>query len=130
MLDKSSGHMVRRPRGTEKDGGLMSVFEKQGSKFIVSTNSPDPPLMPQVTALSGGGLGMTWMAGEAEPRMHYNGLSARAQIYDADGAKIGSELQVELTSDREVSLVDVTGLADGAASPSPGPIKGLADRSA
>src|SRR5262245_35296025 len=54
-----------------------------GSEFLVNTPTAYDQWEPAITSLSNGGFVITWTDG-----------SIKAQVFDATGSKVGSELQV------------------------------------
>ena len=66
---------------------------KVGSEFSVTTNKTGSQEAPTVTGLANGGFVVTWddasgTLGDA------SGTSIKAQVYAADGSKVGSEFRV------------------------------------
>ena len=62
---------------------------KVGGEFLVNTTTEDQQNFPTVTGLSNGGFVVTWQDS--------NGLSIKAQVFDATGTKVGSEFLVNTT---------------------------------
>ncbi len=62
---------------------------------------------PAITALDTGGFVATWASYDG------NGLGISAQIYDANGAKVGTEFAVNSTTAYDQKEPDITTLADG-----------------
>ncbi|WP_441237400.1 beta strand repeat-containing protein [Bradyrhizobium sp. 930_D9_N1_4] len=85
---------------------------KLGSEFSVPTNTSGSQEAPVVTGLANGGFVVTWddtsgALGDA------SGTAIKAQIYAADGSKIGSEFRVNTeTNDDQIAPV-ITGLSNG-----------------
>ncbi|RXT36746.1 hypothetical protein [Bradyrhizobium betae] len=85
---------------------------KVGSEFSVNTNATGSQEAPVVTGLAGGGFVVTWddasgTLGDA------SGTSIKAQVYAADGSKVGSEFRVNTeTADDQLAPV-ITGLSNG-----------------
>ncbi len=85
---------------------------KVGSEFSVTTNKTGSQEAPTVTGLANGGFVVTWddasgTLGDA------NGTSIKAQVFAADGSKVGSEFRVNTqTADGQLAPV-ITGLSNG-----------------
>jgi len=95
-------------------GGKAQVFDasgaKVGSELFVNTlqlvNESDRP--PTVTALTNGGFVVTWPI-----VFGTQGVHIEAQVFDASGAKVGSEFVVTDTSSLFPLSPSVTGLTNG-----------------
>ncbi|MCP3401461.1 hypothetical protein [Bradyrhizobium sp. CCGB20] len=85
---------------------------KVGSEFSVNTNATGSQEAPTVTGLANGGFVVTWddasgTLGDA------SGTSIKAQVYAANGSKVGSEFRVNTeTADGQLAPV-ITGLSNG-----------------
>jgi autotransporter passenger strand-loop-strand repeat protein len=85
---------------------------KVGSEISVNTNQTGSQEAPTVTALANGGYVVSWddasgTLGDA------SGTSIKAQIFAADGTKVGSEFRVNTqTADNQLASV-ITGLSNG-----------------
>jgi autotransporter passenger strand-loop-strand repeat protein len=85
---------------------------KVGSEISVNTNQTGSQEAPTVTALANGGYVVSWddasgTLGDA------SGTSIKAQIFAADGTKVGSEFRVNTqTADNQLAPV-ITGLSNG-----------------
>src|SRR3954447_1105799 len=95
------------------DGNLASVqaqiFEasgaKIGSEFLVNTQATSAQGISEIAGLAGGGFVVTWLD-EAD-------LSIKAQIYDAEGSRVGGELAVGMQGFGFRVPAAVAGLANG-----------------
>ena len=80
-----------------------------GSEFLINSHTANDQQRPSVAGLADGGFVVTWMSqgqdGDDEGTF--------AQIFDASGAPVGSEFQVNTTVANEQSNPSVTALADG-----------------
>ncbi|HEV2155270.1 hypothetical protein [Bradyrhizobium sp.] len=85
---------------------------KVGSEFSVNTNTSGSQEAPAVTGLANGGFVVTWddtsgTLGDA------SGTGIKAQIYAADGSKVGSEFRVNTESADDQLAPVITGLSNG-----------------
>ena len=90
----------------------MAFTYSAGAEFLVNTVTSGAQNAPKVTYLSNGGFVVTWQdasaasGGEAE----YN---IKAQLFDAAGAKVGSEFLVNTRTDGVQEEPDVGSLPSG-----------------
>lgn len=84
---------------------------KVGGEFPVATNTGGIQTYPNAAALSSGGFVVVW--GDESGTLGDTSDSIKAQIFDVNGAKIGSEFLVNTVTLREQQAPTVTGLADG-----------------
>jgi len=92
--------------------------KKIGGELLVNTETLNNQLNPAITALDNGGFVITWEDGNT----HYLGSgtlgdsnqSLKAQIFDGDGQKLGSEFLVNTFTNGLQSAPSITGLKDGA----------------
>jgi Ca2+-binding RTX toxin-like protein len=80
--------------------------------FVVNTTTTGNQHEPAVTALDDGKFIITWRD-ESQTGGDTNGSAVRAQIYDADGERLGDELLINSTKTRDQSQPAITLLADG-----------------
>ncbi|MBO1081784.1 DUF4214 domain-containing protein [Roseomonas haemaphysalidis] len=83
-----------------------------GSEFLVNTETLNDQYVPTITGLSSGGFVVTWMdgsglGGDAE------GFGIKAQVFDASGARIGSEFLVNTETIHNQFAPTITGLTSG-----------------
>jgi autotransporter passenger strand-loop-strand repeat protein len=90
----------------------MSVPVKVGSELLVNTQTAGDQAVPRITELSNGGFVITWRD-ESGTLGDNSNTSIKAQIYAADGAKVGSEFLVNTYTDGRQSLPAITGLSGG-----------------
>ena len=86
--------------------------DKIGSEILVNTTTDNGQTNPQITALDGGGFVVTWtdISGQnGDP----SGASVRAQVFDAEGDKIGSEILVNTTTNNDQTDPQITALDGG-----------------
>jgi Ca2+-binding RTX toxin-like protein len=79
-----------------------------GSEFVVNTATAGFQLESQVTSLAGGGFVVTWEHAENTGFDH-----VRAQLFAADGTKVGGEFAATDAKQGDKYTPDVTGLAGG-----------------
>ena len=83
-----------------------------GSEFLVNTQTFEGQLYPTITDLSGGGFVVTWM--DYSGTLGDNSWSSiKAQMYDASGARVGSEFLVNTQTFEEQYIPTITGLSGG-----------------
>ncbi|OYU35315.1 MAG: hypothetical protein CFE35_10035 [Novosphingobium sp. PASSN1] len=83
-----------------------------GSEFLVNTQTASYQYNPTITGLSNGGFVVTWndssgTLGDAE------GTSIKAQVFDAEGVKVGSEFLVNTATANDQFNSTITGLSNG-----------------
>ena len=101
----TSGTSVRA-QVFEADGG------KFGSEILVNTTTNNFQVSPQITALDGGGFVVTW-ADSSQQNGDTSSYSVRAQVFEADGDKIGSEILVNTTTNGHQDSPQITALDGG-----------------
>ena len=67
-------------------------------------------MIPKVEVLSGGNFVVTW---QSENGQDGDGSGIFGQIFDQSGSKVGSEFQVNTTTDGSQTDTNVAGLTDG-----------------
>ncbi len=82
--------------------------QKIGTEFLVNTTTPGDQEYPTVASLNGGGFVVTWQDG-----YDYSSAAIKAQLFDASGAKIGSEFVVNSNLVGGQWSPTVTGLTNG-----------------
>jgi hypothetical protein len=87
-----------------------------GSELLVNSATVDRQFSPQITALSNGGFVVTWhdeSLGAGGATGDGTGLAVKAQVFQADGTRVGSELLVNsATVDRQFDP-QITALSNG-----------------
>ena len=90
----------------------MAIPVKVGSEFLVNTQTAGDQTKPKITELSNGGFIVTWQ--DASGTLGDNsGTSIKAQIYAADGAKVGSEFLINTQTAGAQTVPAITGLSGG-----------------
>ncbi|WP_375314013.1 hypothetical protein WHZ77_12970 [Bradyrhizobium sp. A5] len=98
----------------------MTTVVKMGTEFQVNSQTTGGQWYPSVTGLSNGGFVVTWQDGLAG----YNGSGSstlgdtsgsavKAQLYAADGSKVGGEFLVNTQTTGSQATPVVTGLSNG-----------------
>jgi Ca2+-binding RTX toxin-like protein len=85
---------------------------KVGSEFLVNTTTLNDQSQPTITSLASGGFVVSWedlSGGGGDP----SGSSIKAQIFDAAGAKVGSEFLVNSEIQNGQAQPTITSLASG-----------------
>ena len=88
------------------DGG------KSGAEFLVNTTTTESQNSPSITALADGRFVVVFHDG-SHSSDDSSGLAIRAQVFNADGTKSGSEFLVNTTTDGDQSDPSISVLADG-----------------
>ncbi|WP_189411968.1 calcium-binding protein [Neogemmobacter tilapiae] len=103
----------------EVDGGTAiraQVFGADGQKaappILVNTTTAENQRESAVTALTNGQFIVTWRD-ESETAGDTDGSAVRAQIFDAEGKKVGNEFLINKTTSRDQSQPAITVLSDG-----------------
>ena len=78
---------------------------KLGSEFLVNTVTASSQFTPNVTNLTGGGFVITWD--------DWSSFDMKAQVYDANGMRVGGEFAVNTLTSGAQEYGDVTGLVGG-----------------
>lgn len=79
---------------------------------MVNTTTAEDQRESAVTALANGQFIVTWRD-ESETAGDTDGSAVRAQIFDAEGKKIGNEFLINKTTSRDQSQSAITVLSDG-----------------
>lgn len=95
--------------GSGVKGRLLSADgEPLGDEFLVNTTTPDLQYRPEVTALAGGGFVVTWTNGQISSTRE-----VRAQVFEADGSRVGGEINVNTATAGYQQIADTAALPDG-----------------
>ena len=86
---------------------------KVGSEFLVNTQIGDEQFAPTVTGLSNGGFIITWTDAFGFPQGDASGTSVKAQVFAADGSKVGTEFLVNTQTLGSQGVSTITELSDG-----------------
>ncbi len=103
--------------GTDNDGIAVrgQVFQADGttsgSEFLVNTTIASDQQVPSIAALSNGGFVVTWQDGSGTDDA--SGTGVRAQVFQADGTKSGSEFLVNTGTGADQRLPSVAALSGG-----------------
>ncbi len=83
-----------------------------GSEFLVNTETQSYQSAPTITGLSNGGFVVSWqdLSGQGGDA---NGYGIKAQVYDAGGARVGSEFLVNTETLNTQYAPTITGLSNG-----------------
>ena len=82
-----------------------------GSEFLVNTQIVSFQVEPTITGLAGGGFVVTWR--DLIGTLGDDPYSIKAQIFDAAGARVGGEFQVNRQTAGDQTMPTITGLAGG-----------------
>ena len=98
--------------GDASGGGIhgqrySAEMEAIGPEFLVNTQTGSDQIRPDITALSNGGFVVTWTD------VGVGGRDVRAQVYGANGARVGAEIAVNTISASIQEHASITELADG-----------------
>jgi hypothetical protein len=90
----------------------MPGASKWGSEFLVNTITAGGQEQPTVTALANGRFVATWLDA-SHSADDPSGGAIRAQVFNADGSKLGGEFRVNTTTAEDQSEPAIAPLADG-----------------
>lgn len=85
---------------------------KFGTEFLVNTTTLNDQTQPAVTALQNGRFIMTW-TDNSQTGSDQSGSAIRAQVFNADGSKLGDEFVANTTTAGDQRLPSITTLVDG-----------------
>jgi RTX calcium-binding nonapeptide repeat (4 copies) len=85
---------------------------KSGSEFVVNTTTSNSQATPCIAALANGGFVVAWDDLSATGG-DTNGTAVRAQAFNADGSKSGTEFLVNTTTSASQDTPSIATLADG-----------------
>ncbi|WP_187371500.1 calcium-binding protein [Methylobacterium oryzihabitans] len=85
---------------------------KIGSEFLVNTTTSEFQLRPEITGLTNGGFVVSWEDSSLQGG-DSSSLAIKAQIYDANGTRSGSEFLVNTITPGAQQNSTITGLANG-----------------
>src|SRR6266496_5885668 len=83
-----------------------------GSEILVNTTTANPQFDPTVATFADGRFVVAW-ADDSASGGDTSATAVRAQIFNADGTKSGSEFLVNTTTQNEQQAPTITTLADG-----------------
>ncbi|MDB5676564.1 MAG: hypothetical protein JWM65_3546, partial [Sphingomonas bacterium] len=87
-----------------------------GSELLVNTATAGAQNAEQITALSNGGFVVTWTdasAGVGGATGDTSGTAIKAQVYAADGSRVGTELLVNTATNNDQNAEQITALSNG-----------------
>lgn len=85
---------------------------KIGNEFLVNTQTSSGQALPKITGLQNGQFVITWVDFSGtlgDP----NGASIKAQVFNADGSKVGGEFLVNTNTGNNQNLPSITALSNG-----------------
>ncbi len=88
------------------------TLQKVGGEFLVNTQTANDQRAPTITGLPNGGFVVSWYD-ESRTLGDASGASIKAQVFDAGGAKVGTEFLVNTQTEYFQSAPTITGLANG-----------------
>ena len=88
------------------------AFDRQGGEFLVNTTTAGNQTDSAITALASGGFIMTWTDASASGG-DTSGAAVRAQMFGADGTKVGGEFLVNTATSGAQQAPTITSLANG-----------------
>lgn len=95
--------------GSGVKGRLLSADgQPLGDEFLVNSTTPDLQYRAEVTALAGGGFVVTWINGQISSTRE-----VRAQVFEADGSRVGAEINVNTATAGYQQITDTVALAHG-----------------
>lgn len=101
---------------TSGQGIRAQLFHADGSKagdeFLINTTTSNSQLEPEVAALASNRFAVTWQD-QSEAGISETGSEIRAQFFNANGSKIGSEFLVNTTTTNNQSQPEIATLPDG-----------------
>jgi len=102
------------PASGEAGGVYAQLFDADGNRIgpltLVNTTVVGGQDMPKIVALKDGGYAIVWQESVAA---NGDGIEINAQVFDADGNKVGGELAVNVSESGNQSAQTVIALADG-----------------
>ena len=90
----------------------MGTLAPSGVEFLINTTTSDAQSTPAIAALSDGRFVVAWTDSSATGS-DTSGAALRAQIFNADGSKFGSEFLVNTTTTGDQDTPTITALANG-----------------
>jgi hypothetical protein len=84
-----------------------------GSEILVNTATFGVQEDQKITALAGGGFVVTWESGNVDTAGDGSGAGIKAQVFDASGAHVGSEILVNTATAGNQAAPEITALSNG-----------------
>ena len=82
---------------------------KVGNEFLVNTATTSTQWASSITGLSDGGFVVAWQSEGGDG----SGIAVKAQVFDAAGAKVGSEFLVNTATTNDQAAPAIVGLSSG-----------------
>src|SRR6266853_601926 len=95
---------------------MAATVSTVGTEILVNTATANAQLALQITALSNGGFVVTWedfSCGVGGATGDSDGGAVKAQVFAADGTRVGSELLVNTATLSSQEAPQITALSDG-----------------
>ncbi|MET0085235.1 MAG: immunoglobulin-like domain-containing protein, partial [Sedimenticola sp.] len=113
----ADGGFVVAWESKNQDGDDRGVFaqrfdsdaNKAGSEFQVNTETDEDQHEPSITGLANGGFVAVWTSEDQDGSKE----GVFGQVYDADGNKVGGELQLNQYESKDQDTPEVSALSDG-----------------
>lgn len=100
-------------KGAGVKGQLLAADgARVGGEFLVNTSVQGDQFLPQAAGLRGGGFAVCWTDAGASAA-DSSGLSVKAQVFDANAAKLGGEITVNSQTAGNQSAPVIAALAGG-----------------
>ncbi len=107
----NGGFVVTWQSGSDINGQLYAANgTASGNEFQVNTDTTDNQTQPSVASLADGGFVISWTADSDQDG---SGEGIYAQRFNADGTKVGDEIEINSFTDGNQSTSSVTSLIDG-----------------
>jgi hypothetical protein len=84
---------------------MVQLYARSGGESVVNTATQSFQGVPKITRLNGGGYVIVW-SDLSQTGADTSNYAVKAQIYDANGLKVGGEFQVNTTSTSGAQMVD------------------------
>lgn len=99
------------------DGGVRAqLFDETGKRvgveFLVNTTTAGLQYAQSISSLAGGGFVVTW-TDKSGTEGHSTGDDVRAQVFGANGKKLGAEFLVNTTTNADQAVPSVISLSNG-----------------
>src|SRR5262245_43503083 len=95
---------------------MTATVSKVGTEILVNTATADAQDGAQITALANGGFVVTWQdesLGVGGATGDASSTAVKAQVFAADGTRVGSEILVNTATANNQDLPQITGLSNG-----------------
>ncbi len=95
-----------------QDSNGSGTLSKVGGEFLINTTTFGGQFLSSVASFANGGFVVTWTDTSYRDN-DFSNAQVRAQIFDANGHKLGKEFRVNTTTDLEQRVPKVSALANG-----------------